>query len=75
MRALPTSVDYANLGVQAYGGAAIQAVTAVTLTGTGASGNVAELSVVSATGYGAGVLAFVNNNNNAAGYIGVSAEL
>jgi hypothetical protein len=75
MRALPTSVDFANLGVQAYGGAAIQAVSAVTLTGTGASGNVAELSVVSGTGYAAGVLAFVNNNNNAAGYIGVSAEL
>jgi hypothetical protein len=73
MRVAATSVDFANLAVYDYNSDI--AVTNCTLLATGQSANLATLTLTFASG-GTQYRPFqLENNNNAGGYIGFSAEL
>ena len=71
MRIGPTSVEYANLGVS-FPGVSGNAITNLVLDVAGPIGNVLAATSSSLTQFRPYHLM---NNNNAAGYLGLSAEL
>ena len=73
MRVSPTSVDFSNLNLYDYG--ADRAVTNITLTSDQQSPNAATLTCTVASGGVQYRPTQLTNNNNANGYIGLSAEL
>jgi len=73
MRVAPTSVDYSNIRITNFSGAS--AVTAATLGVFNGKNNVGIALDVAGTPFTAFVAYHVSCNNNAAGYLGVSAEL
>jgi hypothetical protein len=75
LRTNPSSIDFSNLAVQQYGGQPIVAVTNCTLEGTTQGLNTFTASLTIASGGVTGSMFTLMNNNNTAGYIGVSAEL
>jgi len=72
MRAIPTLAEFSTVGLQ-LPGTSTTAATAVNISNP--SENAAEVSVSVASGLTAGTWYFLTNNNNAAGYIAISAEL
>lgn len=72
MRAIPTIVEFSALGLQ-LPGTSTTAATAVNISNP--TENAIEVSVAVASGLTSGTWYFLTNNNNAAGYFGVSAEL
>lgn len=75
MRIAPSSIDYSTLCVQAYGGQSTYAVTSLILSTSTQTGNTFAAYITVASGLTAGTWYLLLNNNNSAGYIGVSAEL
>jgi hypothetical protein len=71
MRAIPTSVDFANIALA--DGNSAYAISAVTIAGISTL-NVPSLQLTS-SGLTASRPFYVSGNNNAAGYLGISAEL
>ena len=75
MRAAPTSFEFSNIAVER-GGIGSYAISGGTLEPNNAGPNVVKIAFTnSASGASAGQSISVINNNNAAGYIAVSAEL
>lgn len=75
MRVAPTSVDFATLALQSYGGQSVIAITSAILATSTQSSDGFSFYVTVASGLTAGVYYQMFNNNSDAGYIGVSAEL
>jgi len=74
MRAIPTLDNYANLRI--YDAGVGPAVTSLGVSAAGSNVNAAELSLVaSGGGMTLGRVAVLQGNNNAAGYLGLTAEL
>lgn len=72
MRAIPTLVEFSVLGLQ-LPGTSTTAATAVNISNP--TENAVEVSVSVASGLTSGTWYFLTNNNNAAGYLGIGAEL
>jgi hypothetical protein len=75
LRTNPSSIDFGNLAVQQYGGQPVYAVTNCTLESATQGLNTFSASLTIASGGITGSMYTVLNNNNTAGFIGVSAEL
>jgi hypothetical protein len=75
LRTNPSSIDFGNLAVQQYGGQPVYSVTACTLESATQGLNTFVATLTIASGGTAGSIYTVLNNNNTAGFIGVSAEL
>jgi hypothetical protein len=75
LRTQPSSIDFGNLALQQYGGQPLLAVTACVLESTTQGANFFTANLTTASGGIIGSAFSVMNNNNTAGYIGVSAEL
>jgi hypothetical protein len=73
MRIVPTSVDYSNLRISDTGTGGT-AATSVSITAAESSTLAAQLDVASTT-FRDEVMFVLQNNNNTAGYLGLSAEL
>jgi hypothetical protein len=73
MRVKPTSIEFANQTVLPLSGSS-QAVTAMAISNY-AHSQLIELEATVASGLTAGAVTRIRNNNNTAGYIGLSAEL
>jgi hypothetical protein len=74
MRVTPTAVEYSNLQINEPGSGAIT-ITAVSVSGSYGGPNITALTVSAASGLVANKMYRIINNNNAAGYLAVSAEL
>jgi hypothetical protein len=74
MRTIPTSIEYANLALSDLYFYSL-AVTALSFDAGSVGTNLARLNVTNATGATAFRPAFLRNDNNTAGYLGISAEL
>jgi hypothetical protein len=74
MRIIPSSVEYANLALSDLYFYSL-AVSALTFDAGSVGTNIARLNVTNATGATAFRPAFLRNDNNTAGYLGISAEL
>jgi hypothetical protein len=75
LRTNPSSIDFGNLAVQQYGGQPVYSVTACTLESATQGLNTFSATLTIASGGITGSMYTVLNNNNTAGFIGVSAEL
>lgn len=75
MRITPTSVDFANIGVQEVKNGTIRAISAVTLESVTSGPYIANFNCTAATGLTANRICRVLGDNNSGAYVGVSAEL
>jgi hypothetical protein len=75
MRTTPSSVDFANLANYDDPAGSVTAITAITLTATQSTPNTASLLTTVASGLTQYRPYILVSNNNAAGYLGFSAEL
>jgi len=74
MRVVPTAVDYANAAIIANGVGAT-ALTNLTIDSPSCSANTVALQATVASGLTQFRFYYLGNNNNSAGYVGLSAEL
>jgi hypothetical protein len=74
MRAVPSSVEFANLAISDLFAYSL-AVTTLAFDAGSVGTNLARINVGNATGATTFRPAFLRNNNNTAGYLGMSAEL
>jgi hypothetical protein len=73
LRALATSVEYANVQLSDIPGTT-KTISAVALNGNLSSQTITTIDITSST-LTSGTLYYLRNNNNTAGYVGISAEL
>jgi hypothetical protein len=74
MRVVPTAVDYSNAGIIANGVGAT-ALTNLTIDSPSCTANTVALQATVASGLTQFRFYYLGNNNNSAGYVGLSAEL
>jgi hypothetical protein len=76
MRAIPTTLDYANIGLISAWGAGVQSLSSLTYNSVITGVNSVALNAVPSSALGtAGGVSYLIGNNNSSGFIAFGAEL